>query len=263
MPPSPYHEQVAVITGASSGIGRAIALALARQGAHVALAARREASLEELAQEVRAMGRQALVVPTDVTSQEQVERLVRLTIERWGRVDVLVASAGQYIRCPISELSPEDVRRSMDINFYGSLYAALAVLPGMRQRRSGRIVFISSLDGKKGLPPDAPYVTAKFALNGFAEVLRQELRGSGVTVTIVLPGRVDTPMLDRLSVPAISAKIPPEAVANAALKAAHRGKPVLVVPAFGSLLYHINEFSPRLGDWAVRFFHLEGWEEKA
>lgn len=248
------------MTGASSGIGRATALALAREGAHVALAARNEATLQEVAQTIQALGQEALAVPTDVTHQAQVEQLVAQAIARWGHVDILVANAGQYVRRRVVELTATDLERSMAVNFYGAVYSVLAVLPHMLARGSGHLVLVSSLDAKKGLPFDAPYVAAKFALSGFGEVMRQELRDTGIHVTTVFPGRIDTPLIDDLKVPRISPKFPPEMVARAIMRGIHRRKTEVIVPGFYSLLVLANVLSPRLTDWFVQVAHLEGWE---
>jgi hypothetical protein len=253
-------DEVAIVTGASSGIGRAIALALADQGARVSLAARTESALHEVAGEIRGRGQEALVVPTDVTQQEHVEHLVEETIARWGRIDILVANAGAYVRAPVTELTVADVERSMAVNFYGAMYAVLAVQPHMLAQGNGHVVLISSMDGKKGLPLDGPYVVAKFALGGLGEVFRQELRGTGVRVTTVFPGRVDTPLIDDVEVPWISAKVPPEAVARATVRAIQRNRAEVIVPFQARALYYLNTFCPRLGDWVVRTFRLEGWE---
>ena len=256
----PLLDEVAVVTGASSGIGRATALALAEKGAHVSLGARTEWALHELADEIRMRGRDALVVPTDVTDKRQVNRLVAETLARFQRVDILVANAGAYVRSPIRALTVEEVKRSMAVNFYGALHAVLAVQSHMLEQGNGHIVLVSSLDGKKGLPRDAPYVAAKFALAGYGEVLRQELHGSGVHVTTVFPGRVDTPLIDTLEVPRVSAKIPAEAVARSIVAAVRRPKPEVILPIQGRALHLVNALSPRLGDWLVRLFHLQGWE---
>ncbi|MFO7743581.1 MAG: SDR family NAD(P)-dependent oxidoreductase [Anaerolineae bacterium] len=256
----PLLDRVAIVTGASSGIGRVTALMLAELGARVALAGRRESALDEVAEEIRRLGREALAVRTDVTDRDQVDHLVAATLARWEAVDILVANAGAYIRSPIRELSVEDVRRSMAVNFYGALYAVLAVQPHMLERGDGHIVLVSSLDGKKGLPCDAPYVAAKFALAGYGEVLRQELRGSGVDVTIVFPGRVDTPLIDTLEVPRLSAKIPADAVARAITRAIRRPRPEVILPFQARAFHLVNVLSPRLGDWLVRLLHLQGWE---
>jgi len=250
--------QVAIVTGASSGIGRATALAMARQGAYLVLAARQTELLNTLAAEISSFGGDALVVPTDVTRQEQVNSLVEAVIERWGRIDILVSNAGQYIRSPISLLKPSDMEQSMAVNFYGGVYAAQAVLPHMLARHSGQIVFISSLDGKFALPGDAPYVAAKFALTGFSSALRQEVAGKGISVTTVLPGRVDTPMIQNLHVPWISGKIPPQAVANGIIRAIRRHQAEVILPFQGGLLYLISVLSPELSDQLTRLLHLEG-----
>lgn len=263
MAPEHFRDRVAIITGASSGIGKATALALARLGARVVLAARRAEALHEVARAVEASGGKALVVLTDVTDQQQVERLVQKTLDTWQQVDIFIANAGAYIRKPVRELTVADVERSIAVNFYGALYGVLAVLPHMLARGQGHIVLVSSMDGKKGIPPDTPYVVAKFALAGLGDVLRQELHGTGVSVTTVFPGRVDTPLIANLRVPWISAKIPPEAVARAIVRAIERRSPEVIVPWRARLLIYAHVLSPRFADWAVRFFHLEGWEEPA
>jgi hypothetical protein len=215
-----------------------------------------------VADEIRALGGEALVVPTDVTRRREVDSLVRETLARWNHVDILVANAGAYVRAPVVELTVEQVRRSMAVNFYGALYAVLAVQPHLLDQNSGYIVLVSSMDGKKGLPRDAPYAAAKFALGGYGEVLRQELRGSGVYVTTIFPGRVDTPLIERLKVPWISAKMPAEAVADAIVMALRQRRPEVILPIQARLLHLLNALSPRLGDWFVRVFHLQGWEEE-
>ncbi|NPV06987.1 MAG: SDR family NAD(P)-dependent oxidoreductase [Anaerolineae bacterium] len=252
--------RVALITGASSGIGKCTALALAQRGVNLALAARREGALQEVAHRARAFGVEAEALPTDVTSREQAERFVQAALDRWGRADILVTCAGAYVRAHATRLTVADVERSMAVNFYGTLYPLLAVLPHMLARKQGHLIMVTSLDGKKGLPLDAPYVAAKAAVGGLAESIRQDLRGSGVAVTAVFPGRVDTPLIESLRVPAISAKIPPERVADAIVRALHRRPPEVILPPQGRLLHCVNVVSPRLGDWFVRLFHLEGWE---
>lgn len=253
-------DYIAIVTGASSGIGRATSLALAAEGCHIALAARTVPALEAGAEEIRRMGRQALVIPTDVTRPEEVERLVATTQDPWGRVDIAVAAAGIYVRRPVVDLTVADVERSMATNFYGVLHLVLAILPVMRQQRRGHLVLISSVDGKKGIPPDTPYVVAKFAVVGLGEMLRQELREWGIHICTVCPGRVDTPMIAHIEVPWISAKIPPQRVARAIVRAIRRRQPEVILPAQAKLLVYLNALFPRIGDWGVRFFHLEGRE---
>ncbi len=254
-----FLNKVTIVTGASSGIGRDTALALAKLGASVALAARSGDVLLKIAEEIKRQGRNVIVIPTDVTQREQVEQMVRGVLAQWGRIDILVSNAGEYIQAPIIDLDPADIQRSLDVNFFGGVYCIKAVLPHMLNQKSGHIVVVTSMDGKIGLPPDAPYVSAKFALTGFCEVLRQELKNSGISVTNVLPGRVDTPMIDDLQFSWISPKISSETVALSIVDAIRRRRPIVIVPPQAKLLYYINVFAPLLSDRLARVFHLEGW----
>lgn len=253
---------VAVVTGASSGIGRATALALAQKGARVVLASRNVPALEALAVEIEQLGQMALVCPTDVTRPEAVHAMVGKVLSDWGRVDVLVVSSGQYIRASIRELTLPLVEQSFRVNFYGAISVVLEVLPGMLARRSGHIVLVSSMDARLALPLDAPYTAAKAALLGFGDTLRKELYGSGVSVTNVLPGRVDTPMVAGMKFHPLSAKISAGAVARAILRAIERKQAMVVLPPQAGLLSLVNTLSPNLADWISRLLWLEGREEK-
>ena len=255
-----FLNKVAIVTGASSGIGRATALALANQGALVALAARKGDALLEVAEEIKSQGKNAIVIPTDVTQRKQIEQMIQVVLDLWGRVDILVSNAGEYIRAPILDLDPAELQRSFDVNFFGGVYCIKAILPHMLDQKSGHIVVVTSMDGKIGLPPDAPYVSAKFALTGFCEVLRQEVKDSGISVTNILPARVDTVMIDHLKFSWISPKISPETVALAILDAIRKRKPIVIIPPRAKFLYYINVFAPSLSDRLSRYFHLEGWE---
>jgi NADP-dependent 3-hydroxy acid dehydrogenase YdfG len=256
-----FEGKVAIVTGASSGIGRATALALARAGADVVLAARREAELAVVADEVGRLGRRGLVVPTDVAQRDQAEGLVERTLSELGRLDILVTSAGIYLRGRIETLTAADFERSMAVNYFGTVYPVLAALPHLRKQGSGHIVLLSSMDGKKAVMTDAPYAATKFAVAGFGEALRQDLHGTGVEVSIVFPGRVATPLIAGMSIPAISAPISPEAVAAASVQAIRRRQAEVILPRSAYMLLLVDWLSPRLGDWAVRTFHLQGLEE--
>jgi short-subunit dehydrogenase len=256
-----FLDKVAIVTGASAGIGRATALALAKEGACVGLVARRESVLLELEKKIEKLGGKALVSAIDVTKREQVESMVQQVLAQWGRVDILVSNAGEYIRVPIAELDPADLQRSLNVNYFGGVYCIQALLPHMLAQKKGQIVAVTSMAGKIGIPPDAPYVSAKFALTGFLEVLRQEVHGQGITVTNVMPGRVDTGMIDNLKFSWVSPKISPESVARAILHGIRKQKPVVIVPPQAMLLYYINVFAPSLSDRLTRFFRLEGWTD--
>jgi 3-oxoacyl-[acyl-carrier protein] reductase len=155
-----------LITGASSGIGKATALAFAKEGANLALLARNETNLRRAEDELKSFRIRTLVVPADVSQREQVQRAASRIHEEFGVIDILVCSAGMYHRSPISEIGIEDFKLVMDVNFFGTLHCIYAFLPQMIERKQGDIVIISSMDGKKGLPFDGAYVSSKFALAG-------------------------------------------------------------------------------------------------
>jgi len=260
--PSILKGKTAIITGASSGIGRATALQMAREGMNLVLASRNGKALEAVSREVETMGSRAFACPTDITSEVQVASLVDETVRRFGRIDVIVCNAGQLLRREAARLRMPEIRQIMDVNFFGTLNLVYAVLPTMLERRSGHVVVVSSIDGKKGLPCDTAYVASKFALNGFMDVLRQELRGSGVHACTILPGRVDTPMIGNLQVPFGSRKITVDRVARAIVRGIKRNHAEVIVPYLGpKFLVVASSFSARFGDWLVRLFKLEGVEE--
>jgi NAD(P)-dependent dehydrogenase (short-subunit alcohol dehydrogenase family) len=254
--------QVAIVTGASSGIGRDTALELARRGACLVLASRNAEVLESLVVTIRSLGTEAIVRPTDVGDPADAARLVEETVQRFERVDIVVCSAGQYIRGTAATRTLADFEAALRVNFFGSLSVFYTALPHMLKARSGALVAVSSVDGKKGLPLDAPYVASKFALTGFMDVLRQELRGTGIRALTILPGRVDTPMIQALEVPLVSRKISSARVARVIVRHLRRGTATeVIVPFLGpSLLVWVHAFSPRLADLLVRLFALEGKE---
>lgn len=250
--------QVAVVTGASSGIGEALARALAREGMRVALAARNAARLEALAHELNALGGEAIAVPTDVTCEEDALGLVERVQREWGRLDLLVVNAGVYVQVPTTEMTLEALRQAMEVNYFGAMRTVLAALPILRQQRRGHIVLISSLDAFIPIPPDGPYVASKAALAGIAQVMRQELASEGIAVTVIYPGRIDTPLIAHLRMPWISPKIPPERLARRILRAVRRREREVIYPVTG-YLYLVRAVCPALGDWLIRALRLQGW----
>ncbi len=190
-----FRNQVVLVTGASSGIGRETALTFARQGASVALAARRREPLEETAAAVIDAGGRALVVPTDVSDAQAARAAVAEVRRKWKRLDILVNNAGILRPSAVAELTAEDLNAMLRVNLFGALFmmqAALAVME--RQPGGGTIVNVASLAGRRGVTPLGGYCATKFALVGLTEALRTELGGSKVHVGLVLPGVVDTPM---------------------------------------------------------------------
>jgi NAD(P)-dependent dehydrogenase (short-subunit alcohol dehydrogenase family) len=178
---------VVVVTGASSGNGKAISLALASKGARVVFAAGRVRLLEAVAREVKDRGGEALVVPCDVTVPEQVNQVAQAAAGRWGRIDAWVNCAGVIIWSLFEDTTIEEFRRTLDVNLMGSVYGAQAALPVMRRQGSGVIVNIASLASLVAFPTQTAYAASKAGLLIFGEALRRELRGSGVRVCQVLP----------------------------------------------------------------------------
>jgi len=259
-PPAAAPRAVALVTGASSGIGAAIARALAADGCAVVLAARRTDQLEHLAAELRARGAEVAVAACDVTDAAAVDGAVRDTLARWGRLDVVVANAGSYLRRPADRITRADFESAFAVNFWGAFHVVQAALPHLLARGAGHLVLMTSFDARKALPHDGAYAAAKAALASYAGALRQTLRGRGVHVCTLFPGRVDTPMCDGLEVPAISAKIPADRVARAVLRAIRGRRAEVIVPWHCRLLLWADTLSPRLGDWFVRVLGLDGRE---
>ena len=187
--------RVAIITGASSGVGYEAARLLAREGAVVAAAARRRDKLEWLVGEIAGEGGRALALPTDVTDSAQVTRLVESAYNLLGRVDILVNGAGVMLKvAPLEQFGDEEFRKIIETNLHGSFYAARAAIPHMKRQRSGTIINISSRVGKVGVANIAPFCAAKFALAGLSQALVQELRPHNIYVTAIFPGMINTDM---------------------------------------------------------------------
>jgi NAD(P)-dependent dehydrogenase (short-subunit alcohol dehydrogenase family) len=197
MPADPFNGNVVVVTGASRGIGREVALKLAARGARLALAGRDEALLHEAAAECAARGGEALVVATDVGEEASCRALVERTVAHFGRLDTLVNNAGVGMWARVSDLADASVfERLMRVNYLGAVHCTFHALPHLVSAR-GRIVVVSSLAGRTGVPTRSGYAASKHALHGFFDSLRVELAGSGTTVTIVCPGFVATGIRER------------------------------------------------------------------
>jgi NADP-dependent 3-hydroxy acid dehydrogenase YdfG len=211
--------KVAIVTGAGRGIGRAIALAFAAEGAAVALAARSRAELAEVAGEIRtAGGGRALAIPTDVTNDGAVEALVEQTASEFGRVDVLVTSAGTAAFAQLVDSKPADWDTMLAVNLRATMVCCRAVLPVMLRQHAGTIININSIAAKRALPGSAVYTATKAGLFGFSRVLSEELRNTGVRVGVLMPGAVDTPIWDTLGgTPPREKMLRPEDVARAAV----------------------------------------------
>ncbi len=189
-----FADRTAVITGASSGIGRALAKALAGAGARVGVTARRTDLLDELVREVRAGGGTIEAAPADVADRGAITAAVRTLADKLGPVDLLIANAGMGTPSGVGAGHVEAVETMTRVNFLGVVYSFAAVTDAMLERGSGHLVAVSSLAAYKGLPGSAGYCASKAAVNAYCEGLRIELRPRGVAVTCVCPGFIDTPM---------------------------------------------------------------------
>ena len=191
--------KVALITGASSGIGEATALALAAQGAKVAVAARRTERLEALIHKIEGKGGEAMPIIADVSSEEQVRDMVHSASGRWGRLDILVNNAGVMLLGPIDGADTEDWRRMVNINLLGLMYCVHAALPIMKQQHSGHIINISSVAGRTARAGSGGYNATKWGVVAFSEALRQEVYSDHIRVTTIEPGAVATELTEHIT----------------------------------------------------------------
>ena len=245
--PKPFFQRVVLITGASSGIGRALALRLAECGAKVGLVARREELLMELAGQLQGLGAMAAVAVADVSKRGEMQRATQHIRERLGPIDVLIANAGVGMPTLLDPLNVGDVERMFQVNVFGVIYAIEAVLPEMVRRRSGRIAAVSSMAAFKGLPGESAYCATKAAVNVYLEGLRIQLRSHGVAVTIACPGFVATPMTEANDF-AMPFLIGADRAAASILHAIHRRKKLHRFPRRMSWLMHLARWLP---DWII------------
>jgi short-subunit dehydrogenase len=189
-----WKEKVVLITGASSGIGRALALELGRRGARLGLTARRGEELLKVAYEVGRAGGEAMALAADVRDPEALKAAAESVRERWGRIDVLVANAGMSSTTAGTKLNAGEVGDVITVNVLGVVNSVAAVLPSMLERRAGHLVAISSLASYRGMPKSGAYSASKAAVSTFFESLRVDLSKSGVVVTVIHPGFIRTPM---------------------------------------------------------------------
>jgi NADP-dependent 3-hydroxy acid dehydrogenase YdfG len=246
----PLHDEVAIVTGASSGIGAATARELCRRGARVVLAARRAGELEALVRSITAAGGTATAIPTDVADPAQLVRLVYQATSSFGRVDVLVNCAGVSWSTPLASTSDEAIVRLVDVNLLAAMLLTRAVLPGMLQRHHGAIISVGSLSGRVAMEP--LYSATKYAVRGFSLALRRQLAGTGVSVSLISPGNIRTPMTSH-----IQGRLPePELVATAIADLVSRPRRELVIPRRHYAIAWLEQALPALADVA---FRLRRW----
>lgn len=249
------------VTGASSGIGEALAVELARRGARLLVTARREERLRELDERVTAAGGEIHYVVGDITQDAVRREVVERATARLGGLDVLVNNAGIGAFGRFDEAGPERLRQIMELDFFAAVELARLALPLLREGRTPAIVNVGSILGHRAIPFAAEYCAAKFAVRGFSESLRAELARDGVDVLLISPGTTDTPFFEnvvemRTTLPwrkeGVRQGATPESVARAAIDGLTRSRSEVVPGLGGKLLVLANRLAPRLVDWWMR-----------
>ncbi len=249
--------EVVVVTGASGGVGRAVAHAFARRGAQVGLLARGEHGLEGARAEVESFGGKALVLPTDVADHEQVEAAAEAVEERFGPIDVWVNDAMATVFAPFLKVEPEEFKRATEVTYLGAVYGTMSALRRMVPRDRGTVVQVGSALSYRAIPLQSAYCGSKFAMRGFTDSIRTELMhdGSNVWITMVQLPAVNTPQFNwcRTKVPDHPQPVPPiyqpEVPAEAIFWAAHHRRRELDVGVSAVKAILANKMAPRLADW--------------
>ena len=253
-----------IVTGASSGIGRAIALELARQAARLVVTARREARLRQLVEELRNLGAEAHYVAGDLTDPEHRRRTVAVAQTQFGGLDLLVNNAGVGALGPFAQAGEARLRRVMEVNFFGPVELIRSALPLLQTGRNPMIVNVGSVLGHRGVPDKSEYCASKFALHGFSDALRCELVAGGIEVLLVSPSTTQTEFFDSVlekrgeeSAPRLGA-MSPEQVARQTVRAIRRGRQELILSLGGRLLVWFDRLCPPLANRLVARFAGKG-----
>ncbi len=247
-----FKGQVVVVTGGGRGIGRATALEFAAEGATVVLAGRRMDALRTTAAEAADAGGKAMVVRCDVVIEDQLQALVDRTIKKYGKIDVLVNNAGVVTGGRLDEIDPDDVRRMTDVNIWAPIRLTQMTLPHMRAAGRGTIVNISSLAGRMGVPFYATYSSSKYALRGFSEALRRELRPDGIHVVAVFPGGTATDMIENIEFDRFGLGVATaQQVGRAVVRGVRWRQPEVFIGIGESLMSRWNDVMPWTVDYGV------------
>jgi uncharacterized protein len=261
-----WHNKVALVTGASSGLGRSIATAFGAAGARVVIAARDAQRLEQTAASLRAADHEVLAVAADVTDQAAVDQLIARTLEHFGQLDVLVNNAGRSARRAVLDTTPDDFREMLELNLIAVVRMTRAAAPHLI-KSGGHLVNIGSLAGKSATRYMGAYPASKFAVTAYTQQLRLELGPQGLHVLLVCPGPIardeprERPVEELAGVPASAAKpgaglktraLRPEVLAAAILRACQRRRGELIFPPIARVMFALMQLSPTLADFIVR-----------
>ena len=249
-------KSVVVVTGASSGIGRATALAMAQAGASVVLTARRESALQDAAAECERQGAAALAVPGDTRRPQDLGSVADQAVERFGGIDVWVNNAAVTLFGRFDEAPPDLWREVIEVNLFGYVNGARAAIPALRRRGGGSLINVGSVNSRVGAPYVSAYVASKFAVRGLGECLRDELRAENIDVSTIMPASIDTPLfqhaanfMGRAAKP-LRPVIRPQRVAAAIVRCARRPRREMIVGVSGRQLVLMHELVP----WAFERF---------
>ncbi len=266
----PISDQVVVVFGASSGIGRETALQFARRGAKVVVSARGDEGLNSLVEEIHNEGGAALAIPAEVADFSQVKAVADGAVKRYGRLDTWVHLAGIGMYATFEQTSPEEFRRIVEVNLLGQVHGAQAALPHLRRAGHGALILVSSVEARRALPYHSAYAASKHGVHGFIEALRVELRRekAPVSVTEVMPASINTPFFSKartkigvkpMGLPPI---YPPQLVAEAILQAAEHPRREVIVGGAGKGMLMTQRTSPRLMDALMLLIGFRGQETR-
>ena len=261
-----WQDKVVLVTGGSSGLGRVIADGFAEAGAKLAIVGLEQAQVEQAAQQMQAAGHDVLGIHADITRQEDVDRLFAQTLDRFGRLDVLVNNAGRSMRGKVLDTTPEQFRDLMELNLIALVRCTRAAVPHLLKQK-GHVVNIGSLAAKSAARWVGAYPATKFAVAAYSQQLRLELGPQGLHVLLVCPGPIqrkdarlyplegleDVPESARAPGAGVQVRaIPPQDLARAILRACECRRPELIVPGKARLLFALTQLWPTLGDWIMR-----------